>query len=64
MEGPEAETFIEDLLAEAKSKEEDRNPDGLFLGTIICLISRDGETGEEIYDIYDGQQRITTIMVI
>lgn len=62
--GPEAETLIEDLLAEVKSKEEDRNPDGLFLGTIICLITRDGETGEEIYDIYDGQQRITTIMVI
>lgn len=61
--GPEAETFIEDLIDEAKTQDPNRNPDGLFLGTIISLVSKGRETGEDIYDIYDGQQRLTTIIV-
>jgi hypothetical protein len=58
----DAAELVDDLIASAKtSKPEDQ---GIYLGTIIALHNQRTKTEPSIFDIYDGQQRLTTITIL
>lgn len=56
---PEVNPFLEDIIKEAGAK--NKTPGGLYFGTVIAYKYEKGF--ETIYDIYDGQQRITSIFI-
>jgi hypothetical protein len=58
----DAAELVDDLIASAKSsKPEDQ---GVYLGSIIALHNRPSKKNPSIFDIYDGQQRLTTITIL
>ena len=58
----DAAELVDDIIASAKSsKPEDQ---GVYLGSIIALHNRPTKKNPSIFDIYDGQQRLTTITIL
>lgn len=58
----QVEQLLKDVLAEFPRPDSNSQPDEYFIGSIIVSLGGDGS--DRLYDIIDGQQRITTAYIL
>lgn len=58
----DAAELVDDIIASSKSSKPDDQ--GVYLGSIIALKNDATKKNPTIFDIYDGQQRLTTITIL